>query len=36
MAIELEDDTKHEKNPKPLDDIDIAILKAYVSFYFKP
>lgn len=31
MAPEPEDDFKDEKNPKPLDEDDIALLKTYVS-----
>lgn len=32
MAIEHEDDLKDEKNPRPLDEDDIALLKTYVCF----
>jgi len=32
MAIEHEDDLKDEKNPRPLDEDDIALLKTYVTF----
>ena len=31
MAPEPEDEIKDEKNPRPLDDDDIALLKTYVS-----
>lgn len=31
MAIEHEDELKDEKNPRPLDEDDIALLKTYVS-----
>jgi len=30
MAIEHEDELKDEKNPRPLDEDDIALLKTYV------
>lgn len=33
MAIEHEDDLKDEKNPRPLDEDDIALLKTYVTFF---
>lgn len=36
MAIEHEDELKDEKNPRPLDEDDIALLKTYVSFSEKP
>lgn len=38
MAPEHEDDLKDEKNPRPLDEDDIALLKTYVTFslYLKP
>lgn len=32
MAPEPEDDIKDEKNPKPLDEDDIALLKTYVRY----
>lgn len=32
MAPEPEDEIKDEKNPRPLDEDDIALLKTYVSF----
>jgi hypothetical protein len=34
MAPEPEDDVKDEKNPRPLDEDDIALLKTYVCFFF--
>lgn len=32
MAPEPEDEFKDEKNPRPLDEDDIAVLKTYVNF----
>lgn len=32
MAPEPEDEIKDEKNPRPLDEDDIALLKTYVTF----
>lgn len=34
MAPDPEDEIKDEKNPKPLDEDDIALLKTYVNFLF--
>jgi 26S proteasome regulatory subunit T1 len=34
MAPEPEDDVKDEKNPRPLDEDDIALLKTYVCIIF--
>jgi 26S proteasome regulatory subunit T1 len=36
MAIEHEDELKDEKNPRPLDEDDIALLKTYVILSLKP
>lgn len=34
MAHDPEDEIKDEKNPKPLDEDDIALLKTYVIYSF--
>jgi hypothetical protein len=31
MALDIEDEILNEKNPRPLDEDDIALLKTYVS-----
>lgn len=36
MAIEHEEDIKDEKNPRPLDEDDIALLKTYVTLSVTP
>lgn len=32
-AADVEDEIKDEKNPRPLDEDDIALLKTYVLFF---